>query len=170
MTTKQIMDIQKFYGALAYYPMTFLPKPLQVHYKYTILKIVKEQMDRRVYNDYSKYFLYLGLRKLGYEYKGFVSDAKPELTEDQLDYIKKLQNLTKNIKRVVYAEKSRKFPQWYMDLTTENLMDHVTAYGKLHRLQRQPDVLMLHDTEYIKLAEKIWPEAEKYYYNEDRPN
>lgn len=53
------MEIQKFYGAMSYYPMTFLDEPLKTEYKYKILTIIKKQMERRIFGDYSKIFFIL---------------------------------------------------------------------------------------------------------------
>lgn len=163
---QQAIEIQAFYSALLYYPMTFLPEKEKTEYKYKILSLVEEQMQRRRYKDYSKYFLYLSLRKLGIELSKFMLYAKPTLTEDQKDYMNILQNLNKNIKRVVYDAKARHFPEFYITMTTENLNELVRVYGETHKLQRKPVVLALQDDTYTTLALQVWVDAHKFYYGQ----
>lgn len=159
------MELQKFYGIMAYYPMKLLEEPQRTEYKHKILMMIEEQMERRQYNNYTKYFLYLQHRKIEHELTKMIKAWSKQQTPESIDFLRKLKNLTKNIKRVVYVRETKTFPDCYSEMTTSKLVTFIKEYGRLYKLKNEPDITVLQTDKYLKLAEEIWPEAKKYYYN-----
>lgn len=149
---------------MAYYPMKLLTEPQRTEYKHKILMMIEEQMERRQYNNYTKYFLYLHHRKIEHELSRMVKEWSKQQTKESLDFLCKLRNLTKNIKRVVYARETKTFPDCYSEMTTTKLVTFIKEYGRLYKLKNEPDIIMLKTDEYLNLAKEIWPEARSYYY------
>lgn len=161
------LELQLFFGIMAYKPMTFLEEPLKTEYKYKIMSIVEEQMSRREYDDYTKYYLYFGYRSLDSELKRFVKANKEKLSEDNLLFIRKLLNLARNTKRFLWTQKTKMFPACFSALTTDGLRDFTIDYGRTHAIKTEPYVLMLQDNTYIEMAEKLQEEALEYYKNKN---
>lgn len=158
------MELQKFYGIMGYYPMKILGESHKMEYKYKILAQIEEQMERRLYNDYSKYFLYLSYRKIDNDMTALMKSWSKTESPETMEFLSQLKNLTKNVKRVVYVKKTKTFPDCFSEMTTPKLVEFIKDYGRSFKLKSEPEVTMLKTDKYLKLAENLWPEAEKYYY------
>lgn len=158
------MDIQKFMGIMSYYPTTFLKDENGLEYKYKIMSITKEIMQRRQYNDYSKYFLYTSYKKIDLELTQLIKKAQKTLSSEELDFLTNLLNLVRNIKRFIYDNKTRTFPSCYSELTTDGLVDFINKINQLRKYKKVIEVHMLKTDRYLKLAMVLAPEAENYYY------
>jgi hypothetical protein len=154
------MKIQRFYGIMGYYPMTFLKGSIYTEYTYKIWESIKTLMERNKLNSYSKYYFYLTYRNIESELRKFIKLNKNKLTLEETIYLRKLINLTKSIKRFTRFCGSKEFPSLFIQLSTTNLQQFLTDYGKTHELKSDPMVLMLETDEYIQLAEKLWPTVE----------
>lgn len=156
-----MMKIQRFYGIMGYYPMTFLKGALYTDYDYKVWVVIKSLMERDKLNSYSKYYFYLSYRNIESELRKFIKVNKADLLENEILYLRKLINLTQTIKRFTLDCGSREFPSTFIELSTSNLQRFLTEYGQTHELKSDPMVLMLENEEYLKLAEKLWPDVEK---------
>lgn len=159
-----MMDTQKFMGIMSYYPTTFLKDENWLEYNYKIMSIVKEIMLRRQYNDYSKYFLYTSYKKIDLELTQLIKKTQKSLKTDELDFLQNLLNLIRNIKRFTYDNKTRTFPSCYAELSTTGLVNFIANINQLRKYKKVIEVNMLKTDQYLKLAENLWLEAEKYYY------
>lgn len=159
------MEIQKFMGIMSYYPTKFLKDEDLLDYNYKIMSIIREIMKRRQYNDYSKYFLYTSYKQIDAELTNLLKKANKNLSADDIKFMTSLLNLVRNIKRFIFENKTRTFPNCYSELTTDGLVQFINNINQLRKYKRELEVQMLKTDKYIKMAESLWPEAEKYYYN-----
>lgn len=91
--------------------------------------------------------------------------AQKSLTnEEEMQYMSNLLNLIRNIKRFIYDNKTRTFPSCYSELTTEGLVPFINDINQLRKYNKVVEVQMLKTDKYLKLAESLCPDAEKYYY------
>ena len=146
---------------MGYFPLTFLKGELYYDYNYKIWNIIKTLMERDRLISYSKYYFYLGYRNIESELRKFLKINKNKLTLEEQIYLRKLINLTQSIKRFTMNSLSKEFPSAFMELSTLNLQNFLTEYGKQHDLKSDPIVLMLQTDEYLKMAENLWPEVKK---------
>lgn len=160
-----MIDIQKFYGIMGYYPMKFLKGEMYTDYDYKIWVIIKGLMERHKNNSYSKYYFYASYRSLESELRKFIKVNKNNLTAEEVLFFRKLINLTQTIKRFVLDATSKTFPMTFTQLSTRNLQNFLTEYKHKHELRDDPVVLMLETDTYIKLAEELWPETKKKLEN-----
>lgn len=153
---------------MGFVPLVMLDNSIaKEYYLNKIYPIFRELIERSIFANYSKHYIDKTLMQIVNELSVFVKENDKLLTKHEKNYIKGLDNLTKQFKRYAREKSSATYPIAISNLTTDYLEDFISELSKSKGIR--PGIIFFIDPLYQALYNITYEKALTYNglkYNE----